>query len=114
MSGFVLTVRNRGESHYVAQDWAELLERLPAPGAELEIGADQCDACGSFDPATGEPGRPFVVRRIAASPSLPAQAHFRAECGACRAPVRVLWATVDETVFPGLGLGLGLEELGAR
>lgn len=87
----VLAFYNGGEYHYVADDPFDLSERLSLNNGELEINADQCDNCGSFDPATGEPGKGFIV-----DSSFQKLAH----CGCCGAGRDITWHIDNDTVFP--------------
>jgi hypothetical protein len=86
---YVLAFKNRDEYNFVAENHADLSDRLDLNGGELEIGTDQCDNCGSFAP-DGEPGRGFIVKD-----SAPA----KAVCGECGWTRPIVWHAANDTVF---------------
>lgn len=88
MMAEVLAFENRGEWYFVAESKEDLAEMLAHDGFDAhEVSADQCDACGSFDPETGEPGRGFLVREK------------HAECACCGRKRPIHWHDENETVF---------------
>lgn len=86
----VLAFENRGEWWYVADDPIGLLDVADNEG---EVGADQCDDCGSFDPASGEPGAGFMIREYEPR-------KVAAFCGCCDRKRPIHWRACDVVVFP--------------